>query len=69
VSGAAHVGVPGGDGEREGGREKAGGWASPSDGPHPSAEQGEQERGRLGRGANLIKFEIVQTVQLNSNQN
>jgi hypothetical protein len=27
VSGTTHVGVPGGNGEREGGREEAGGWA------------------------------------------
>jgi hypothetical protein len=27
VSGTAHVGVPGGNGEREGGREEADGWA------------------------------------------
>jgi hypothetical protein len=33
VSGAALVGVPGGDGERGGGREEAGGWAGPRDGP------------------------------------
>jgi hypothetical protein len=44
VSGAAHVGVPGGDGEREGGREEVGGWAGPWDGPHPSAKRGERER-------------------------
>jgi hypothetical protein len=35
VSGAAHVIVPGGDREREGGGEEAGGWAGPRDGPHP----------------------------------
>jgi hypothetical protein len=44
VSGAAHVGVPGGDGEREGGREEVGRWAGPWDGPHPSAKRGERER-------------------------
>jgi hypothetical protein len=38
VSDAAHVGVSGGNGERDGGREEAGGWASPWDGPHPSAK-------------------------------
>jgi hypothetical protein len=35
---SAHVGVPGGDGERERGKEEAGGWASLWDGPHPSAK-------------------------------
>jgi hypothetical protein len=34
VSGATHVRVSGGDGERE----EAGGWAGPRDGPHPSAK-------------------------------
>jgi hypothetical protein len=38
VSDAAHVGVLGGNGEREGGREEAGGWAGPWDGSHPSAK-------------------------------
>jgi hypothetical protein len=37
-SGAAHVRVPGGDGEREGGREEAGWWASPWDRPHMSVK-------------------------------
>jgi hypothetical protein len=41
---ARHVGVPGGDEEREGGREEADGWASPWDGPHLSAKRGERER-------------------------
>jgi hypothetical protein len=38
VSDAAHVGVPGGNREREGGREEASGWAGSWDGPHPSAK-------------------------------
>jgi hypothetical protein len=37
--------VAGGDGEREGGREEVGRWASPRDGPHLSGERGERERG------------------------
>jgi hypothetical protein len=37
--------VAGGDGEREGGREEVGRWASPRDGPHMSGELGERERG------------------------
>jgi hypothetical protein len=45
VSSASHVGLPGSDGEREGGRYEASEWASPWDGPHPSAERGERERG------------------------
>jgi hypothetical protein len=44
VSGAAHVRMPGGDGEREGEREDASEWAGPWDGPHPSAKRGERER-------------------------
>jgi hypothetical protein len=35
-----------GDREREGGREEAGVWASPWDGSHLSAKQGERERDR-----------------------
>jgi hypothetical protein len=38
VSGAAHVGVPGGDRERDRGREEAGMWAGLWDRPHPSAK-------------------------------
>jgi hypothetical protein len=44
VSDVVHVGVSGDDGEREGGREEASGWASPWDGPHPSTKRGERER-------------------------
>jgi hypothetical protein len=33
MSGAAHIELSGGDGEREGGREEAGGWAGPGVGP------------------------------------
>jgi hypothetical protein len=63
VSGAMHVGVPSSNGEREGGREDPSGWASPRDGPHPSVKWGEWERDwQVGPTANLIKFEIVQTV-------
>jgi hypothetical protein len=63
VSSVVHIGLPGGDVEREGGREEAGGWAGPWDGPHPSAERGERERGwQVGPAKYLIKFEIVQTV-------
>jgi hypothetical protein len=44
VSGAAHVGVSGGDGEREGGRVEADRWVGPRDRPHLSVKRGERER-------------------------
>jgi hypothetical protein len=44
VSGATHVGVPNGDGEREEWREEAGRWAGLQDRPHLSAKRGERER-------------------------
>jgi hypothetical protein len=44
VSGPAHIGVPGSDGEREVGREEAGLWAGPRDRPHPLAKRGDRER-------------------------
>jgi hypothetical protein len=44
VSGVVHVGVLGGNGEREGGRDEAGGWVGPWDGLHLSSKRGERER-------------------------
>jgi hypothetical protein len=64
VSGATHIRVSGGDGEREGGREEASGWVGPWEGPHPSVKQGARERDwKVGPVANLIKFKIVQNVR------
>jgi hypothetical protein len=60
MSGSAHVGVLGGDREREGGREEVGGWAGLGYGPHPSVKRGEWERLAGGPGRNLNKFKIVQ---------
>jgi hypothetical protein len=63
VSGAAHVGVPGSNGERQGGREEAGRWAGPQDGPHPSVKRGEKDRewqvGAAAIQSNLKYFKTI----------